>query len=37
MIDAALAVLARAGIPHARIHYDKFTDASSTAGSIGSG
>jgi NAD(P)H-flavin reductase len=27
MIDAALAVLVRAGIPHAHIHYDKFLDA----------
>lgn len=31
MIDAALAVLARAGVPDLHIHYDKFLDASSLA------
>lgn len=31
MIDAALAVLARAGVPDRHVHYDKFLDASSLA------
>jgi NAD(P)H-flavin reductase/ferredoxin len=33
MIDAALPVLAHAGIPYSHIHYDKFTDASTLTGS----
>ncbi len=31
MIDAALAALTTSGVPLPAIHYDKFTDASTTA------
>lgn len=34
MIDAALPILSKAGIPHAHIHYDKFLDASGLTGRV---